>query len=228
MKTLFYVLIVLAVGFSFACSVTETNNFKEKNVNKAVSPKKPNENKAETPEIKENPSDSNLKTSSSPKPGKSETEYKLAKKKCEAIDTGDNILLKSQTFPFDEKPFEGSCFVTEHNAEFDDPPIGSEISIYKDGKRVYRFDSRYNPDSATCYVKAVAFEDLNDDGLMDVIVSGECGAKSGDLIGNEVFINTGNDFYTSTEANDKLEVFTKIKDVADFVRKNKKTFEPGG
>lgn len=223
MKNLSFLLFVIIVSFSYACSRTETTPVVETDNNKSVSERKSPENIKEPAEKPENTDNS---TPGSERPKKSGAEYKLAKKKCEQIETGDNILLKSQTFPFDEKPFEGSCFVTEHNPEFDDPPIGSEISIYKDGKRVYRFDSRYNPDSATCYVTGVAFQDLNDDGLTDVIVAGKCGAKSGESIGNEVFINTGKDFYTSTEANDKLEVFTKIKDIADFVRKNKEIFLP--
>jgi hypothetical protein len=210
---------------SFSCSRSETPKTERTGPNKTRPEKKTNNNKKE---LRGKTSNSNYQTKTPEKPNRSEAEYKLAKKKCEEIDTGDNFLLKSQTFPFDEKPFEDSCFVTEHNPEFDDPPFGSEISIYKGGKRVYRFDSRYNPDSATCYVEAVSFQDLNEDKLTDIIVAGKCGAKSGEIIGNEVFINTGTDFYTNTEANDKLETFSKIKEIADFVRKNQEIFEPNG
>lgn len=143
---------------------------------------------------------------------------------CLEVDTGDKFLLKPQTFPIDFKPFENSCFVTAYDPEYEDPPLGSEISIYKDGKKVYEFDSRYNPDAATCWVEAVSFEDLTDDGLIDVIVAGKCGAKSGPIQGNEVFINTGKAFYSNIDANDKLEGFSKVKDIANFVRENKQLF----
>ena len=155
----------------------------------------------------------------------SKGESKPTKEECYAVDTGDKFLLKSQTFPIDFEPFRNSCFVTSHDPEYDDPPLGSEISVYTNGKRVYKFDSRYNPNAATCWVKAVSFQDVTDDRLVDVIVIGQCGAKSGPIQGNEVFINTGTAFYTNVEANDSLEEFTTIKDVANFVRKNKKLFE---
>lgn len=149
----------------------------------------------------------------------------IEKAECLNVNTGDKSLLKSQTFPFDFDPFEGSCFVTAHDSEFNDPPIGSEISLYKDGKEIYKFESRFNPDSATCYVEAVAFEDLNGDNLQDIIVVGKCGAKSGELVANEVFMNTGEGtFYTNARSNDKLEAYTKIKDVSDFVKKNEDIF----
>lgn len=148
------------------------------------------------------------------------------KEECIKVDSGDKLVLESQTFPIDFKPFEGACFVTMHDAEYDDPPLGSEISIFKEGKQVYKFDSRFNPDAATCWVEAVAFEDLNADDLKDVIVVGKCGAKTGELFANEVFINTGKDFYTNISGNDALEQFDKIKDIADFVKKNEKLFEP--
>ncbi len=144
--------------------------------------------------------------------------------RCLDVDTGDKFLLKAQTFPIDFKPFENSCFVTAYDPEYEDPPLGCEISIYRDGKKIYGFDSRYNPDAATCWVEGVSFEDLSGDGLTDIIVAGKCGAKSGPIQGNEVFINTGKEFYTNIEANDRLENFSNLKDIAKFVRKNKQLF----
>ncbi len=226
MKNSFYIIALFSILFTISCSSSIEKSNDQPNSRNAVS----KDTTSDKPNSEAN--DNNVVTEKTDEPKSENKETTsvttITKKQCEQVDTGDNILLKSQTFPFDAKPFEGTCFVTEHNPEFDDPPIGSEISLYKDGKRIYRFDSRYNPDSATCYVVGVAFQDLNDDGLKDVIVAGKCGAKSGEIIGNEVFINTGKDFYTSTEANDKLEEFTKIKDIADFVRKNKKDFLPRG
>ena len=67
-------------------------------------------------------------------------EIPVTKKECESVDTGDNALLNAQTFPFDFEPFRNSCFVTSYNPEYDEPPMESEIAIYKGGKKV--FDSR--------------------------------------------------------------------------------------
>ncbi len=149
---------------------------------------------------------------------------KSATTQCLDVNTGDRFLLKKQTFPINFKPFENSCFVTTYDPEYEDPPLGSEISIYKDGRQIYKFDSRYNPNAATCWVKSVGFEDVNADELTDIIVTGKCGAKSGDIQGNEVFINDGKGFYTNVSANDKLENYKKIKDIADFARKNQQLF----
>ena len=149
----------------------------------------------------------------------------ITKADCSKVNTDDKTLLESQTFPFDFTPFKGSCFVTKHNSQYDDPPLGTEFSLYNEGNEIYKFDSRFNSNSATCFVEAVAFEDLNKDNLQDIIIVGKCGAKSGELIANEVFMNTGKGtFYTSPQTNDKLEEFTKIKDVSNFVKKNKDIF----
>lgn len=216
MKNLLIPLLLCLIAFANACSTNEqadTNN-----------PAPANQKRPETVGNTKGAFLTNETTvSEAPRTGNVKTP---SKKDCENIDTGDNPVLKSQTFPIDFQPFEGSCFVTEHNPEYDDPPLGSEIYIYKNGKRIYQFSSRYNPDSATCWVEAVAFEDLNNDSLKDIIVAGKCGAKSGDVQGNEVFINDGKDFYTSVGANDKLDEFSKIKDIANFVRNNQEIFRP--
>ncbi|NNE99791.1 MAG: hypothetical protein HKN25_12290 [Pyrinomonadaceae bacterium] len=147
-----------------------------------------------------------------------------SKAACLSVDVGKKFPLKSQTFPIDFEPFRDSCFVTYHDPENSDPPIGSEIGIFKNGRKIYTFETRYHADAATCWVEAVSFQDLNADKLVDIIVVGKCGAKSGDMQGNEVFINTGKGFHTSVAANDKLEQFTKLKDIAEFVKKNKTEF----
>lgn len=148
----------------------------------------------------------------------------VSNKECLETDTGDKLILEDQTFAVDFKPFEGSCFVTSHNPEYDDPPIGSEFKIYNDGKEVYKFDSRYHANAATCWVEAVAFEDLNKDSLIDIIVAGKCGAKSGEVIGNEVFANNGEGFDTNVAGNDELEKFNTIKEIAQFVKANENLF----
>ena len=150
------------------------------------------------------------------------------KAECLSADTGDKIPLKSQTFPIEFKPFRDSCFVTYHDADKNDPPIGSEIGIFKNGRKIYKFETRYHEDAATCWVEAVSFQDLNADELQDIIVVGKCGAKSGVIQGNEVFINTGEGFYTSVTGNDKLENLKKIKDIAKFVKTNQTEFRPKG
>ena len=157
-----------------------------------------------------------------------ETNGKPAKKdsaECFAVDTGEKDILESRTFAIDFEPFKGSCFVTAHDAGRTDPPIGSVIAIYRDGKRIYEFNSRYNPNAAGCWVEDVSFQDLTEDGLTDVIVMGMCGAKSGDIRGNEVFVNTGKGFKTDVAANDRLERFQTVEEVVDFVRQNQQLFK---
>ncbi|HUF04472.1 MAG TPA: hypothetical protein VMM38_09890 [Aridibacter sp.] len=143
---------------------------------------------------------------------------------CAGIDPGEKAVLKSQTFPFSHAPFKGACFVTLHEPDFTDPPLGSEIAIYRDGERVYSFYSAYDADSATCWVIAVGFRDIDDDGLTDVIVAGKCGAKSGPIVTNEVHVNTGSGFSTDFRANDRLENFSTINQIADFAKRNRQLF----
>ena len=145
---------------------------------------------------------------------------------CRKLETGDKAMLAKQTFAFDNPPFRNSCFVTVYDPEFEDPPLGSEIAIYKDGKSIYRFESQYGPDNGPCWVTAVAFRDLNEDGLIDIVVTGKCGATAGSYAANEVFINDGKAFFTNITANDRLESFTRVKEIVDFVRTNKKLFVP--
>jgi hypothetical protein len=155
--------------------------------------------------------------------GKKE-EKTVSKADCVKVDTGDKKLLEKQTFPIDFAPFEKSCFVTSYNPEYDYPPLEAEFAIYKDGKKVFDFPSQFNGVTFGCWVEAVAFEDLNGDNLKDVIVVGKCSAKSDDYNENTVYVNTGKAFTTDENANYKISDFTKIKDVADYVRKNKQEF----
>lgn len=143
---------------------------------------------------------------------------------CQRVETGDNVVLKSQTFPFDFAPFQGSCFVTAHNPEYDEPPMESEFAIYKDGKKAFVFPGQFNGTTFGCWVDAVTFQDLNDDNLTDVIVVGKCSAKTAPYNENMVYVNTGKAFLTREDANYKLTEFKKAKDIADFVQKNQQLF----
>lgn len=149
---------------------------------------------------------------------------KVTKSDCLSIDTGDNEVVKNQTFPFDFAPFENSCFVTANNPEYDDPPMESEFAIYKNGKRVFEFPSQFNGVTFGCWVESVAFEDLNSDNLKEVIVVGKCSAKSAPYNENMVYVNTGKAFTTDEDANYKLANFKKSKEITDFVRKNQQIF----
>lgn len=143
---------------------------------------------------------------------------------CQTVDTGDYVVLKNQTFAFDHEPYKGSCFVTAHNPEYDEPPMEAVMAIYKDGKKVFDFPAQFNGVTFGCWVDAVAFEDLNGDKLTDVIVVGKCSAKTAPYNENMVYINNGKTFTTREDANYKLAELKKAKDVADFVKVNKAMF----
>jgi hypothetical protein len=148
----------------------------------------------------------------------------VTKADCAGIDVGDNAILAKQTFPVDFAPFTNSCFVTSYNPEYDDPPMESEFAIYKDGRKVFDFPSRFNGVEFGCWVEGVAFEDLNADELKDIIVVGKCSAKTAPYNENMVYVNTGRDFRTDEQANYKLADFKKIKEISDFVRQNQQIF----
>ena len=143
---------------------------------------------------------------------------------CQSVDAGDNIVLKKQTFPIDFEPFKGSCFVTAHNPEYDDPPMESEIAIYTDGKKTFDFPSQFNGTTFGCWVEAVSFQDLSADLLTDIIVVGKCSAKASPYYENVVYVNTGKAFTTNEEANMKLSGFGTAREVVDFVKVNREMF----
>lgn len=141
--------------------------------------------------------------------------------------TKDDLMVdKKQTFPIDFKPFEGACFVTFHDPEFDDPPLGSQFYIYKNGKEVFEFPEQFGMGNTTCWADAVAFEDLNGDQLKDIAIVGKCGAKSGSYNENMVYLNTGRDFSTNADSNAEMMDFSKVSQIRDFVKKNPKMFVP--
>lgn len=155
---------------------------------------------------------------------KEETPKSNAKTDCLNTKVAGKKIDEKQTFPFDYEPFKGACFVTAHDAEFDDPPLNSEFYIYKDGKEIYKFPNQFNGVTTGCWAEAVAFQDLNEDGLTDVIIAGMCSAKSAPYSENMVYVNKGKEFTTNEEANYTLEKFKKIKDITDFVKANKEQF----
>lgn len=143
---------------------------------------------------------------------------------CHRLTRDDYLLDKKQTFAIDFPPFEKSCFVVFHDPEFDDPPLNSQYFIYRDGKEIYTFPDQFNGSNVGCWVTAVAFEDLNDDGLKDVAITGKCSAKSSPYSENMAYINTGRDFKTNPRTNEEMMDFTKIGQVKDYVRKHVSEF----
>lgn len=147
-----------------------------------------------------------------------------SRNECFETDTGDNVVLRRQTFVIDFDPFRGMCFVTSHNPEFDDPPMESEIAIYSEGKKVFDFPDQFNGAKFGCWIDAVGFQDLNSDGLKDVIVVGKCSAKSAAYNENMVYVNTGSGFSTNTNANFDLGELSSVKEISDFVKTKQHLF----
>ncbi len=146
---------------------------------------------------------------------------------CTGFQSTGKKLITKQSFPFDHEPFKGSCFVTfaskEEMVDDTDVPRGSTFYIYQDGKEVYQFPDAFGGLSG-CWVEAVAFDDLNDDARIDVIVAGKClGAKDSYSM-NAVYRNNGRAFTTDQDANSKLEELDSIKKIVNFVRKNRSDF----
>ena len=155
---------------------------------------------------------------------------------CYEVNVGDKVVLKSQTFAIDFEPFKNSCFVTTHDRDFTDPPLNSEIAIYKDGKKLpkaFQNGPPGEPDidegatgfpTGSCWVVAVAFQDLNADRLTDVIVVGKCGAKMGDYNENLVYINNGKVLFTRPDVNVNLGDFKSIGEVVKYTKENPRLF----
>jgi hypothetical protein len=149
---------------------------------------------------------------------------KAARELCFETDTGDSPVWKPQTFAIEFEPFEGSCFVTTHNPEYDDPPMESEIAIYRKGKKIYELPGLFNGVTFGCWVDAVSFQDLNADGRIDVVVIGKCSAKSGSYNENMVYANDGKRLTTNETANSWISEMTTAKQVAAYARENPEMF----
>lgn len=143
---------------------------------------------------------------------------------CLKIKAAGKKIDEKQTFAFNHEPFKNACFVTVHDPEFDDPALNSEFFIYQNDQQVYKFPNQFNGVTTGCWAEAVAFQDLNEDNLTDVIIVGMCSAKSAPYNENMIYVNKGKEFTTNEEANYTLEKFKKIKDIADFVKTNQEQF----
>ena len=155
---------------------------------------------------------------------KAETSKSADKTDCSDVKISGKAIDKKQTFAFDFEPFKNACFVTAHNPEFNNPPLGSEFYIYKDGKQIYKFPGPFNGVTTGCWAEGVTFQDLDEDGLTDVVIAGMCSAKTAPYSENMIYVNKGKEFTTNEEANYTLEKFKKIKDIIDFVKRNKEQF----
>lgn len=134
-------------------------------------------------------------------------------------------LIASQTFLFEYEPFRGSCFVTfaskEDMLDEKDVPRGSTFHIFKDGKKVYDFEDAFDGQAA-CWVEGVGFEDLNNDGKIDVVMAGSCLGAKNSYPSNAIYMNKGNEFQTIASANQKLEKFKTIKQIVEYVKSQNK------
>ncbi len=149
---------------------------------------------------------------------------KAARELCNEIDTGDFPIWKPQTFAIEFEPFAGSCFVTTHNPEYDDPPMESQIAIYRRDKKVLDLPGMFNGVTFGCWVDGVGFQDLNNDGRIDVIVVGKCQAKMGDYNENMVYANDGKTLTTNETANTWISEMKTVKEVAAYARENPEMF----
>ncbi len=213
MKAFRFFILSVAIFSMFGCSV----QFNQPNSNaNSAQPANVNVPKIEPPanKIIENKAEN-------VEPKKTET---VNNSTCYNLKKDDLLFDKKQTFAIDFKPFEKSCFVTFHDPEFDNPPLGSQFFIYKDGKEVFDFPEQFGGGNTTCWVDAVAFEDLNKDQLNDVIVVGKCGGKSSDYNENMVYLNTGKDFVTNAKSNAETMDFSKIGQIRDYVKQNPTMF----
>lgn len=184
-----------------------------------------------SPVSNEQPSNSNARDASKSGGARientpSETRSTSGNAACYEVEAGTKTVLRSQTFAIDFEPFRNSCFVTSHDPKFKDPPLESEIAIYKNGKKVFDFPEQFNGITVGCWVEAVAFQDVNSDKLTDVIVVGKCGGKSGSFNANTVYLNDGRTFTTNMVANDILAKFETVKEISEYVKQNPDLFRP--
>ncbi|HRH42180.1 MAG TPA: hypothetical protein PKY82_11185 [Pyrinomonadaceae bacterium] len=197
------------ISFFLGCSIqfnqtnSNVNGTKTENVN--VPNSSPGVNKSENTKVEEKKNE-NVDNSD-----------------CQSLKKKDLALDKKQTFAIDFKPFEKSCFATFYNPEFSNPNLDSQFFIFKDGKEVFTLPQPFGG-SGGCWTDAVAFEDVNNDQLTDIIIVGKCGAKMGDYNENMVYLNTGKDFVTNANSNAEMMDFSKVSQIKDFVQKNPKLF----
>lgn len=146
---------------------------------------------------------------------------------CYASKVAGKVLVREQTFLFDHKPYEKSCFVTfaDPNEMVDkkDVPRGSTFHIFTNGEDVFEFPDPFGGQTA-CWVEALSFDDLNNDGQTDVIMAGRCLGAKDSYPTNAIFANVGKGFSTNEEANAELDELENIQQIRDFVKRNLKRF----
>lgn len=222
MKKCFVVLFafVLAAGCSF--QIGQRENATADAGAGAVAKENKNERSNARIENVENKNAEILKQSINPRGG--ETVDSKVKKGCLEARRGGKVPDAKQTFVMDFAPFPDACFITFHDAEYTNPPLNSEFYVYLNGKQVFEFPNQFNGVTTGCWIEAVSFVDLNEDKLKDIIVAGMCSAKSAPYSENMVYVNTGEGFTTNENANYKLADFKRIKDIENFVRRNRQLF----
>lgn len=215
-------LIGLCAVFGAACSSSPSNNTVQNS--KPANTGTTNQVSSATNRTSvsnENPDDAGARSTE----GNTTTGNAVAKAACMITDIGGKrAVQKSQTFAIDFEPFKGSCFITSYNPEYGDIHMESRYDIYTKGKKVFSFPNQFNGSSFGCWVDGVAFQDLNHDGLTDVIVVGKCAAKQSEYNENMVYINTGKGFTTREDGNNQLGDFKTIKEIAKFVDENPQIF----
>jgi hypothetical protein len=156
--------------------------------------------------------------------GKATPENSAATAECRKTKVGKYVVIADQTFAIDFEPFRGSCFLTSKNPEYDGSPVESEFAIYKNGEKTFDFPQQFNGTGFGCWVEGVAFQDLDKDGLTDIIIVAKCSGKDATYNESSVYVNTGSEFTTDLDANFKLNGLKKISQVADYVKANQKLF----
>lgn len=201
------ILIVAISLFAASCSVNIGTNTATQNSN-SNSNSKP----AET-----------AKTETSPAAAAAAT----TKQDCSSFSMPGKVFVAKQSFPFDHAPYQGSCFVTfaskDDMVDEKDVPRGSRFYIYRDGKQMFEFPDAFGGQEA-CWVEAVSFKDLNGDKETDIAIAGRCLGAKDSYPTNAIYVNVGKGYITNEEANANLDEFKTIKQIEDYVIKNKKEF----
>ena len=219
-KNLLFIAAIFAFTLNFtACATTSSNNQKPIEQPKAAETKP--EGKADQIKASE-AAKTDTKTEAT-----SKTTVAADKQACLTAKMDGKKLITDQTFVFDFEPFPKSCFVTFANkAEMlddKDVPRGSTFHIYKDGKIIYDFEDSFDGQAA-CWVEGVGFEDLNGDGRKEVIIAGSCLGAKDSYPANAVYQNINDDFRTYANQNENLSNLKTVKQIADYVKKNKDKF----
>jgi hypothetical protein len=207
------ILFIILLAYSSACSI---------NLSSPNSAAAPNQNASNTTTQKPDEKAQPASTVTTPK-----NEPKPAAVNCPPVKRAGKRQIKSQSFPFNFKPFTNACFVTfasvEEMLDEKDVPRGSTFHIYQDGESVLDLPDAFDGQTA-CWIEGVAFKDLNGDGLTDIVLAGSCLGAKNSYPSNAIYVNNGEDFTTNAEANQKLENFKKLSEIEAFVKKNQGLF----